>query len=218
MRRIGLRGSWRVAWGLLRGALPALTVATFIPLALFYAAMALDGEGAAVAVSVVYAYAACAYQYRCSRRVSGMLMVTVAMATVKAVTVAVSGQPTVYFAIPAFETAGFGLAFLVTMRRAEPLVVRLARDLFPRAADGLASRRLLVRRLSLLWTAAYVASGVTTSVLLLTVPLPVFVGLHTLTGWLWSGSAAASSLLMYRRATGDLASVLAPGAQPVMAW
>ena len=196
---------WRTALGLARGALPAVLVATVIPLALFYAALAAGSVGWAIVVSVLYAYGVAAYQHFRRRRVSGMLLMTVFMATVKAVTALASGHAVLFFAIPVVETAGFGLMFLATMVSAEPLVVRLARDLVPHAAAGIAERRSLVRTLSLVWTVTYVGSGATTLALLLSLPLPVFLGAHTVAGWLWTGSGAVSSVLICRaRARGLL--------------
>ncbi len=204
---------WRSALILLRGALPAVVVATLIPVALFYAALVAGSVLWAIAVSVMYAYGVAAWQYLRRRRVSGMLLVLlVFMATVRAVTAVVSGHPLVYFAIPVVETAGFGLLFLATMFSSEPLVVRLARDLVPGAADGLAARRSLIRVLSVVWTVTYLGSGATTLLLLTTTPMRVFLGVHTVTGWMWTGSGAVISVLICRaRAAGVLAEACAAG-------
>lgn len=195
----------RVVWNMVRGALPAVLVATLIPMALFYIALSAGSVGWAIGVSVGYAYSVTAYQFARRRRVSGMLIVTVFMATVRTLAAVLSHQVAVYFAVPIVETAGFGLMFLATMFSGEPLVVRLARDLVPGAADGLAERRSLIRTLSLIWTVTYLGSGATTLVLLVSVPLPVYLGAHTLTGWVWTGSGVLSSLLICRsRASGLL--------------
>ena len=199
----------RSAWTLLRGALPAVAVATLIPLALFYLVLAAGGVVWAIAVSILYAYGVAVYQFVRRRRVSGMLLVTVFMATVKGVAAVVSGHMMVYFAVPVVETAGFGLMFAATMFTSEPLVVRLARDLIPHAAEDLAGRHALTKHLSLVWTVTYLASGATTLVLLTTVSLPVYLGAHTLTGWFWTGSGLALSLALLRR-RGD--TLLSPAA------
>ena len=204
---------WRSVLRLLRGALPAVLVATLIPLGLFYVVLSAGTVFWAIAMSVVYAYGVAAYQWARRGRVSGMLLMTVFMATVKAATAVISGRAFMFFAVPVVETAGFGLMFLATMFSGEPLVVRLARDLVPDAADGLAARRSLVRTLSLVWTTVYVASGATTMVLLTTVPLPVFLGAHTLTGWFWTGSGAVATFAVCRRrAAGLLSELLQPPA------
>jgi hypothetical protein len=188
----------RTIWSVGKGAVPSVVVATVIPMALFYGALAAGSVGWAIVVSIAYAYAVSAYQYRKRGRVSGMLLVTVLMATIRAAAAA-SGQTRVYFAVPVVETAGFGLMFVATMFTGEPLVVRLARDLVPGAADHLASRRALIRNLSVVWTTTYLASGATTLILLATLPLPVYMGAHTLTGWFWTGSGVVSSIVLCRR-------------------
>lgn len=208
---------WRTAAKLIRGAAPAVLVATLIPLALFYVVLGAGTVLWAIAMSVVYAYGVAVYQWVRRRRVSGMLLMTVFMATVKAGATLLTGHLFMFFALPVVETAGFGLMFLATMFTSEPLVVRLARDLVPGAADGLAARRPLIRSLSIVWTVVYLASGGTTLLLLATVPLPVFMGAHTLTGWFWTGSGAVMTFtICRRRAAGLLAELFrpAPAATP----
>jgi hypothetical protein len=185
-------------WIVIKGAMPAVVTYTMVPLLLFYSALFFGSVLCAIAVSVTYAYALSVCQYVRRGRISGMLLVTAFMATGRAVAAVASGHTDVYFAVPIFETAGFGLMFIATMFSAEPLVVRLARDLVPQAADDIARRRSLVKRLSLIWTAVYLASGTTTLVLLATVPLPVYLGAHTLTGWFWTGSGVLGSVVLCR--------------------
>jgi hypothetical protein len=189
----------RALWVLGRGALPAIAVASLIPLGLFYFAFLAGSLKWGIAVSLVYGYGVAIYQYVRRRRVSGMLLVTMFMGTVRALAALTSGHPLVYFAVPVVETAGFGLMFTATMFSSEPLVVRIARDLVPHAADSIAERRALMRSLSLVWTATYLASGATTTALLVTVPLRVYLGAHTLTGWFWTVSALMASIVLCRR-------------------
>ncbi len=200
---------------LLRGAFPSIAVATLIPMALFYLTLAAGSIVWAIGVSVLYAYGFAAFQYRWRRRVSGMLLMTVFMVTVRAVSAMASGHSVVYFAIPVAETAGFGLMFVATMWTSQPLIVRLARDLVPHLADDLATRRALIRGLSLIWMVTYLASGATTLTLLTTVSLPVYLGAHQLAGWCWVGGGVALSLsLCRRRGVGLLAATLAgPGVE-----
>lgn len=184
---------------LARNAFPAIAVATLIPLALFYLTLVAGSMVWAIGVSVVYAYAFAAFQYRRYRRVSAMLLITVFMATVRAIAAMAAGQAFVYFAVPVVETVGFALMFVATIWSREPLVLRLARDLVPHLADDLARRRALVRGLSIVWTVVYLASGATTLTLLATLPLSVFMGAHQIAGWCWVGGGTALSLSLYRR-------------------
>ncbi len=198
----GLAGVLRMGYVLGRNAFPAVAVATLIPMALFYLALAAASLVWAIGVSVVYAYAFAVVQYGRRRRVSGMLLMTLLMVTVRAmaaVAAVASGEAFVYFAVPIVETAGFGLMFVATIWASEPLVVRLARDLVPHLAEDLASRRALIRSLSVIWTVTYLASGATTLALLTTLPLPIFMGAHQIIGWCWVGGGVALSLALCRR-------------------
>jgi hypothetical protein len=61
------------------------------------------------------------------------------------------------------------------------------------------------------WTAVYLGSGATTLALLTTMPLRVFLGAHTLTGWMWTGSGILVSLAVCRvRARGLISDKLIP--------
>jgi hypothetical protein len=197
-------GVTKSVWTLAKGALPAVLVATLIPLALFYTALLAGSVTWGIGVSVAYAYCVAAYQYARRGRISGMLMITVFTGTIRAAAAIASGHAIVFFALPVLETAGFGLMFVATMFTSEPLVVRLARDLVPHAADDIASRRALIKVLSIIWTVTYLGSGATTLALLATLPLPVYLGAHTLTGWLWTGSGIALSIAMCRRGAAGL--------------
>lgn len=209
-----VRGGWR----LLSAAFPAVAVATIIPLGLFYVTMAAASTTWAIVFSVVYAYGFASVQLVRRGRVPGMLLITVFMVTLRAVAAMASGQVLVYFAVPVAETAGFGLLFLATMWSSEPLVIRLARDLLPHAADELASRPGVVRGLSLIWMVTYLASGATTLALLTTVPIPVYLGAHQLAGWCWvAAGLAVSALLCHRRGDGVLHTCLRPAVAPVAA-
>ena len=78
-------GKLRAGGNLLRAAFPGIAVATLIPMALFYLTLAAGSIVWAIGVSVLYAYGFAAFQYRRRRRVSGMLLMTVFMVTVRAV-------------------------------------------------------------------------------------------------------------------------------------
>lgn len=189
-------------------ALPALTVATIIPLGLFYLCLFLGSVDIAIVVSVAYAYSVGFWQYRRRPRISGMLLITIFMVTVRAAAAAASGSAFLYFAIPVAETVGFGLLFLASLASRECLVVRLARDVVPHVAEDLAERARLCKLLSLIWALTYIGSGLTTLLLLLTQPLPVYLGAHQLTGWAWTGLGIVTSLVVCRwRARGLLAAL-----------
>jgi hypothetical protein len=189
---------------LVRGALPAVLVATLMPLAVFYVALAATSMIWAIALSVAYAYGVAIYQYARWRRLSGMLLVAVFMASARVLGAVASGHIVMFFAVPVLETAGFGLMFAATMFTSEPLVVRLARDLIPHAADDFAQRGSLIKILSVLWAVTYLASCTTSIVLLTLLPLPVFLGAHTLAGWFWTGAGMVLTVALCRRRAAGL--------------
>jgi intracellular septation protein A len=193
-----------------RGAFPALAVATLIPLGLFYLALMFGSVDIAIAVQVIYAYTAGVVQYVRRRRVSGMLTVTIFMVTVRVLAVALSGRPFFYFAAPVVETVGFGMLFVLSLLTRESLIVRLARDVVPDLADDLAAQVGLCRGLSAVWALAYIGSGLTTFLLLVTQPLPIYLAAHQLTGWAWTGTGIATSLVLCRwRARGLFSAAMA---------
>lgn len=188
------------------GAFPALLVATIIPMGLFYLCLFLGSVDIAIIVSVAYAYSVGLWQFRRRPRISGMLMITIFMVTVRAAAAVASGSSFLYFVIPVAETVGFGLLFVASLASRECLIVRLARDVVPHVAEDLAARVHLCRFLSLVWALTYIGSGATTLVLLLTQPLPVYLGAHQLTGWAWTGTGIVTSVVVVRwRARGLLA-------------
>jgi hypothetical protein len=196
---------------LLRGAMPAVAVASLVPLALFYVMLTAASLGAAIVASVIYAWGMASWQYSRRRKVSAMLLFTVVTVTVRAVAAVASGHALWYFVVPVLETSAFGLLFVATMVVGEPLIVRLARDLVPHLADDLAERRQLMILLSCLWALVYLGSSTTTLVLLLTQPVPVYLGAHQLTGWLWTGAGIGLSLVVCRwRASGLLRAAVTP--------
>ncbi len=181
-----------------------MTVATIIPLGLFYVVLAAGSVQWAMGVSVVYAWAMVLWQYLRHRQVSGLLVVTWLTATLRAGLALLSGHPFVYFAMPAAETAVFGLAFLATLAGSEPLVIRLARDLLPAGADRLAANRPLIRNLSVLWAASHLLSAGATLLLLGATPLRVFLAVHIFANWVFIGAAGGLSVWLVRSRDRDL--------------
>lgn len=182
----------------LRSAAPPVMIATVIPLGLFYLGLAAGSVVLAIVISTVYTYGVAVFQYLRRRQVSGLLLMTVLMVTLRAGTAAASGRPFMYFVVPVVETVAFALLFLATLLTKEPLIVRLARDFVPALADDFASRRELIRWLSMVWGLTYLASAGTTLLLLLTQSIPVYMGAHQLAGWAWIGAGIAVSVLLCR--------------------
>jgi hypothetical protein len=186
-------------------ALPAVTVATLIPMGLFYAAMALSGRvQAGIVVALAWSCAAFLVHYRRHGRVGGLITITLMMTIVRVATSLAAGSTFVFFVVPILGTGGFALSFLSSLFVGEPLVVRLARDFVPSLAGELASRRPLVVCLSVVWALVYLASGATAFTLLTTQSTTVYVGVHVIAGWGWVAAGLLVSVAVCRRMAKEL--------------
>lgn len=199
----------RLIWG----AVPAVTIATLIPLAVFYGVSAFLGLQAGIVASLAWAYAMLAYQAVRSRRLSGLLVLTAFTLTVRSLAWGVHQSAFTYFVVPVIETVGTGALFVVTLALGRPLLVSLARDFVPSLGDHLThhDHRPLVRHLSCLWGFVYFGSAATSAVLLETLDIKWFLLLHQASGWIWTGTGLAVSVLYGRKRAKELFAVALAG-------
>lgn len=191
---------------LLAGALPALLVATIIPLFLFYSISAAAGMKAGIIASLAWAYLMLGRQIITSGRMSGLLIITAFTLTIRCVTWVVHQSTFTYFAVPVAETIGMGALFVVTFLMGRPLLVSLARDFVPSLGDHLSDdkHQRLVRHLSCVWGVVYLGSASTSAFLLLTQNIHWFLLLHQMSGWMWTGTGLTFSFLYGRRHAKEL--------------
>ncbi|HET7523076.1 MAG TPA: VC0807 family protein [Acidimicrobiales bacterium] len=191
------------------GALPAMTVATVIPLSLFYGVSAFAGMKAGIVASLAWAYLMLGRQILLSRRMSGVLTITAFTLTVRCITWVVHQSAFTYFVVPVFETIGMSLLFVVTLALGRPLLVSLARDFVPSLGDRLShsDHKRLVRDLSCVWGAVYLGSATSSAVLLQTQSMHLFLLLHQMSGWIWTGSGVLVTVLYARRHAQELMTV-----------
>jgi hypothetical protein len=200
-------------WPLIRGALPAVTVATLVPLALFYSLSAVAGMKVGIIASLTWAYLVLGRQLLTSRRISGLILITAVTLTVRCVTWTLHQSTFTYFAVPIFTTTAVSTLFVVSLAFGRPLLVSLARDFMPAVGDGLShvDHRTLVRRLSCLWGLIYLGSAASSATLLSTQSVHWYLLLHQLSGWLWTGTGLVVSFKYgCRHAKGLFACALAP--------
>lgn len=201
-------------WGrLVRGALPAVTVATIIPLTLFYGVGALAGIRAGIIASLAWAWMALLRQVMTKGRISGLLTLTAITLTIRCVTWAIHQSTFTYFAVPVAETVVVGTLFVATMAIGRPLLVNLAHDFVPSLAEHLALEKYqpLVRRMSFLWGVVYLGSAATSGILLSTQSMHWFLLMHQFCGWFWTGSGIALSVLYGRRHARELLALVHAG-------
>lgn len=210
---------------LLWGAVPAITVATIIPLALFYGVSALTGSlKPGIIASLTWAWVMLIRQIMTKGRISGLLTLTAITLTIRCVTWALHQSTFTYFAVPVAETVVVGTLFVATMALGRPLLVNLAHDFVPSLAEHLAMDKYqpLVRRMSLLWGAVYLGSAATSAILLSTQSMHWFLLMHQFSGWMWTGSGIGLSMLYGRHHAKELfalvhAGVAAPRTSPAPA-
>lgn len=203
---------------LARGAMPALMVATVIPVVLFYGMSAVAGMKAGILASLIWAYVMLGRQVYTARRMSGLLVITAFTLTVRCVTWAVHQSTFTYFAVPVAETVGMGALFVVSLALGRPLLVSLARDFVPSLGDhlGRTKHRRLVRHLSWVWGLVYLLSAATSGVLLGTQSIHWFLLLHQASGWVWTAAGLGVSFLYGRRHARELFAVATGALRPAM--
>jgi hypothetical protein len=194
-------------WGrLVWGAVPAITVATIIPMALFYGVTAVATIRWGIIASLTWAWLVLARQIIAKGRISGLLTLTAITLTIRCVTYAVHQSTFTYFAVPVAETVVVGTLFVATMAIGRPLLVNLAHDFVPSLGEHLGrdKYRPLVRRMSLLWGLVYLGSAATSATLLSTQSMHWFLLMHQFSGWTWTGIGIGLSVLYGRHHAREL--------------
>lgn len=204
---------WRKVASLFVGALPMMTIATVIPLCLFYGVSAFAGMKGGIVASLAWAYLMLGREIIRSRRMSGVLTITAFTLTARCITWVIHQSAFTYFAVPVFETIGMSLLFVVTLALGRPLLVSLARDFVPSIGDRLthSDHKKLVRDLSCLWGAVYLGSATSTAVLLSTQNIHLFLVLHQMSGWIWTGSGLMVTFFYARRHAQELMAIATSG-------
>lgn len=177
---------WRVARAVGLRLVPALIEATLIPTVIFYSVLVSTRQLAwAILAILVWSYAAVVRRALSGRPIPALLMLVCLGVTIRTFVFLFSGNTFVYFAQPILGTLATATAFGASAVIGRPLIGRFADDFCPLAADVRSRPAIsrLFRRLTLLWAAVNLVSAITSVTLLLTVPVPVFVGTRTAAAW-----------------------------------
>jgi hypothetical protein len=207
-------------WGrLVWGAVPAVTVATIVPLTLFYGVSAWAGLRAGIIASLTWAWVVLIRQVLVKGRISGLLSLTAITLSIRCITWVVHQSTFTYFAVPIAETVAVGTLFVATMAVGRPLLVNLARDFVPSLGEHLALEkyRPLVRRMSFVWGLVYLGSACTSAFLLATQSLHWFLLMHQFSGWVWTGTGLMLSVAYGRRHASELLALAHAGVAPSVA-
>lgn len=155
----------------------SLLTAVVAPAALLWAMLELFNIVTAVIVALGWMVAAMGWRYATRRPVSGLLLLTLGILTVKTAFTLVTGNTFVYFVQPVFADFAVAVIFLGSLWTARPVIARLAPDFYPMSASVAArpQMRALFRRLTLMWGVVILVKGATTLWLLETLSTANFV-------------------------------------------
>jgi intracellular septation protein A len=180
----------------------SLATAVVAPAILFAVTLVIINVYAAVSVALAWMVAAMCWRWATKRPVSGLLVLTLAIMTIKTVFTLATGNTFVYFAQPVLADAAVAAIFLGSLWTARPIVARIAPDFYPVDA-ALAARpriRRLFRRLTLLWGLVLIIKG--------SVTLWLLVSLSTVNFVLIKGSAILTLTLVATAATVTLSAIV----------
>jgi intracellular septation protein A len=131
----------------------SLITAVFVPALLLWAMLQLFDVTTAVVVALAWMSAAMGWRYATKRPVSGLLLLSLGILTVKTVITLATGNTFIYFVQPVFADAAGATIFLGSLWTARPVIARLAPDFYPMSAAVAARPEMcaLFRRLTLMW-------------------------------------------------------------------
>ncbi len=139
----------------------SIWVACVVPGLLFYVVLVTVNISAAVIVALAWTYVAIAWRWATKRPLSGLLMLTVGILTIRTAFTLATGDTFIYFFQPIVSDGVVGAIFLVSLATARPVVARLAADFYP--MDHEVARRPRIRRLfwhlTLLWALVCLVKG-----------------------------------------------------------
>jgi hypothetical protein len=155
----------------------SLATAVFAPAALLWVMLVIFNVATAVIVALAWVVGALGWRWVTKRPVSGLLLLTLGIMTVRTAFTLATGNTFIYFVQPVFADFAVAAIFLVSLWSARPVIARLAPDFYPMSA-AVAARpemRSLFRRLTLMWGLVILAKGAITLWLLETLGTVNFV-------------------------------------------
>lgn len=146
----------------------SLVVAVVIPACLMWTMLTVAGFSTAVVVALAWVIVVMVWRRMTRRAVSGLVLLSMVVLTIRTVLALVTGSSFLYFVQPVFTDLAVATLFLGSLCTVRPIVARLAPDFFPMNA-AVAERPevcCLFRRLTLMWGLVIVLkAGITLSLL-----------------------------------------------------
>jgi len=139
----------------------ALATAVVAPAALLWVTLVLFNVPTAVTIALAWMVAAIGWRWATKRPVSGLLLLTLGILTVKTAFTLATGNTFIYFMQPVFADVTLAAVFLGSLWSARPVIARLAPEFYPMDA-AVAARpevRAHLARLTLMWGLVILAKG-----------------------------------------------------------
>ena len=157
--------------------LVSVATAVLVPALLLWATLVLFNFVTAVTVVLVWMVTAMCWRRATSRPISGLLVLTLVVLTVRTVLSLATGSSFFYFIQPVFADVVVASLFLGSLCSTRPIIARLAPDFYPLDTDTEARPRMrsLFRFLTLMWGLVILAKAAITYVLLQTLATADFV-------------------------------------------
>jgi hypothetical protein len=142
----------------------SLATAVFAPAALLWVMLVIFNVATAVLVALAWMVGAMGWRWATKRRVSGLLLLTLGIMTLRTAFTLITGNTFIYFVQPVFADFAVAAIFLGSLWSARPVIARLAPDFYPMSAAGAArpEMRALFRRLTLMWGLVILVKGTIT--------------------------------------------------------
>jgi uncharacterized membrane protein len=155
----------------------SLSTAVVAPAVLFATVVVLVNVPTAMIVALAWVVAAISWRGATGRAVSGLLVLTLVIMTIKTTITFATGNTFIYFVQPILVDAVVAAVFLSSLRTDRPFVARLAPDFCPMDAALAARPRIheLFRGLTAMWGVVILVKGTVTLWLLLSLSTVDFI-------------------------------------------
>ncbi len=166
-----------------RRGVPNLIESTIFPAILFFVIVTTVSAAWAMATVLVWAYTAILRRVVRGSRIPTILILATLGLTVRTLVGLLSGSTFAYFLQPIATTVALAVVFLVSVLIGRPVIAKLAHDFCPIAPEVAGSPAVvrLFGGLTFLWAGVHVLTATATFVMLVTMPVPMFVAVKTLT-------------------------------------
>jgi hypothetical protein len=155
----------------------SLGTAVFAPAALLWLMLVVFNVATAVLVALAWMVGAMCWRWVTRRPVSGLLLLTLGIMTIRTAFTLITGNTFIYFVQPVFADFAVAAIFLGSLWSEHPVIARLAPDFYPMetAVAARPEMRKLFGRLTLMWGLVILVKGCVTLWLLETLGTVNFV-------------------------------------------